>query len=224
MTFHNYIVNTNTIGWISILMLGSMLVSVEADLGTKDHHLRHASESYYKINDEMNDAEGYRLLSTSGNGTNTFKCEVPAEDCNNHGACNKEGTDCICDDGYLTFPDSDAEKCNYKQKKQWIAFTLEFIFGIFAGGSWYLERTDYGLIKISVLWLAPCFLFIVYLMYACFCAKDTEPSQKSDDGDCCAKCVGYIWGLTIVAWWLADWIIIASGNVKDGNGASMESW
>ena len=71
--------------------------------------------------------EDNRKLSATAN----FTCSVPAEDCDNHGSCNKDGTDCICNEGFLTWPHNQNEKCSYKQKKQSIAFALVLNFFIF---------------------------------------------------------------------------------------------
>ena len=242
MTFHMFC--TNNKGYTYPMLLtyvavaasamveeatASAMVEEATDVGGDNFQMNSETMTHYlRSEDKIQESDNFdRMLTTdnSNSSSDSFTCEFPAEDCSNHGSCNKEGNDCVCNDGYLTFPnETTTDKCSYKQKQQLIAFGLEFFFGLFGGGSWYLGRSNYALIKISVLWLAPCGMLILGILYACFCSKESTQKKKNSDNDGCADFIGGIWKFTLISWWLADWIMIAINDVKDGNGAAMESW
>lgn len=73
-----------------------------------------------------------RLLSLEGE-----PCLID-KDCNN-GKCEmySEGTQCVCDEGYLTV---DGDICNYKQRKSLTTFLLSFLVGVFGTDWFYLSR------------------------------------------------------------------------------------
>ena len=180
----------------------------------------YVEQSFY-LRSSYNNNKISRSLAESDN----FTCTVPAEDCNNHGGCNREANDCICDDGYLTFPKNNTNKCSYKQSKQWIAFILELFLGIFGAGNWYLGRNEYAAIKVCILWVFPCFSFLLTLFYTIICIKESKNSEKKNSNtEECGYCIGLLWSLTIFTWCVIDLIIIAIGDIEDGQGAPIESW
>jgi len=115
---------------------------------------------------------------------------------------------CKCMKGYANYPEDTPKKCSYIQKKQLVAFLLEFFlpFGVghFYGGIWWL-----GLIKLLLLVVSPIVLCITY---------------------CCAKNI-VLWYILSIAiplldfvWWLVDAILFGINYYKDSNGVPLQAW
>ena len=68
------------------------------------------------------------------NKTNILECQEGGIKCDlNHGKCQKNPDHnneyyCECNKGYITYPEDNEIKCNYKKKSQLIPFLLEIIF------------------------------------------------------------------------------------------------
>lgn len=47
--------------------------------------------------------------------SDTFNCTPNSSIACNNGICNENGTDCVCDDNYITYNSINNTKCNYKK-------------------------------------------------------------------------------------------------------------
>ena len=90
-----------------------------------------------------------------------FNCTNSEIDCSGNGICNENGTECICNYGYLTFYKTQEEyllnkpRCNYKGKLQ-IKALLYSIFLSFGSAYFYLGHSFIGTIQ---------FLFFFFVLY-----------------------------------------------------------
>jgi hypothetical protein len=154
----------------------------------------------------------------------TYNCTSDSQ-CN-HGRCIgfyskdflNETKICHCDKGYV---DYNGGTCNYKQKKQLIAFLLAFFLGEFGANWFYVGDSDVEYDGIGAL---KCILFVLAIVFsiASFCLI-----ADYDNG--CAglpAVISVLLWLIIIAWYMADWIRIAADpcNMKDPNGICLESW
>lgn len=81
-----------------------------------------------------------------------------------NGICNDVNT-CQCKSGYAQVNDSNGNQlCNYKLKKQWIAFLLElfFVIGI---GHFYCGRIVNGTVKLSAVFLVVTVDFLIKFLF-----------------------------------------------------------
>ena len=144
------------------------------------------------------------------NDCNNLMCSPPG------GSCSKESK-CICLQGYITIQSqNDHILCNYKQKKQLIAFILE-MFGLIGFGYIYIGFYFRGLMKIFVF-----FLIIVYgTKFIIFFLREKSDTQAA-----------YFFKLSIscscicfpIFWHFYDLVNFAFNNYKDSNGYLLESW
>merc|ERR1712087_708776 len=145
--------------------------------------------------------------------------------CDARGRCSTDDDGdwiCLCDDGYTTHPANDpgtAEEdqvfCNYKQKQQLTAFLLQWFFGYFGGGHWYVGLTTLAGWHLGVALFICCGTCCI----AAVAAGAQEPNALVAV-NCCA-CCGF---LGLFVWWLVDIIRFGMNWYKDGNGVELESW
>lgn len=137
-----------------------------------------------------------------------------------NGKCSKSNCDkcisgdvCQCPNGYAQDPDKEVtneeKSCQYKRKKQWVFFILEFLF-FFGIGHFYAHRVLYGLIK-----------FIVFaLIIICDWVIKTKviknyKSKKNFNVGMILAYIGYF------AWQIFDLIFIGINKFNDGKGIKL---
>lgn len=137
-----------------------------------------------------------------------FLC-LSRTDCNHHGECNENRSDCICEAGYVTFKSDD--KCNYEQKNRIIAFILHLLMFFIGAGEWYLGNIYLACIPIVLLfiWL----LFEIGLFCVTYCVDIKEDTIRNVQYF--MKCVI----LTLFTLWtFVEIVYIGNGIRKDSNG------
>jgi len=146
---------------------------------------------------------------------NSENCALPYATC-------LDANTCKCLEGFANFtPDEVAPSsffCFYTQKKQVVAFLLEFFVG--AGvGHLYSGRILFGIFKMSI--------FIGPLIIGCFMCLGITIFEKMENATCFGMtmiilaiatiCTGLVWQLT-------DIIIFGVNNYLDGNGVPLLHW
>ena len=125
---------------------------------------------------------------------------------------------CICDNGYTTYPLPEMDDpgdtliyCNYRQKKQQLAFVLSMTLGGSGADRWYL-----GLYLTAALKMG----WTLGLGCLCmgFCASVFHDCPALVGCYACSVFTG------IFVWCIVDWILIASNSLSDGNGVELEPW
>jgi TM2 domain. len=168
------------------------------------------STSYVAVNnDKFSD---YQALTTNFNCTPNIKDVA----CNYHGTCVYTGDDCVCDQQYITFNPIDNTKCNYKQKKKVTAFCLQFFFGSFGAGEWYLGNNKLagGMIAYT----------IGFFVFVCILSCIAGALCGESPGSLFIACVVCVWFIGLIIWTIYELVSIANGNRLDGNSAPMMDW
>ena len=127
-------------------------------------------------------------------------------------------TACICDFGFTTFPLDSIPQCNYKQKKQLVAFLLELFIG-FGGGHFYTERYVEASLKLV------SFLFGIYIICLFpLSAKCVSDKCDSDVLVIFVSCFYYLCAIGLATWFIYDLVMFGSNTYKDGNGIDLLPW
>lgn len=126
--------------------------------------------------------------------------------CSNRGNQLKNMTDCLCMEGYMTYPIDNKKKCNYEIKSMKLAVFLSFFLGILGADMFYLGYNLRGLLKFSL----PLLFIILTLMY-----RNRINNTK----------LYYMYilipiGLLILSW-IYDVLIISSGYMRDSNNIEL---
>lgn len=145
----------------------------------------------------------------------TKNCVAP------YGFCSDNNTVCKCLSGYANYvPEGESSYdyyCTYKQKKQIIAFLMEFFVSL-GTGHFYSGRILFGVFKLLIM-LGPLILSV--LMCCTAMLKDRDSSTCMGlfvmIGSCTFVCGGLIWQLV-------DVILFGINSYKDGNGVPLEHW
>jgi len=149
-------------------------------------------------------------------------CQFPPQCpdyCNFHGNYYGDYTNgtCLCDSGYLTHnPVDNHDQCGYEQKKQLIAFLLQFFVGLTGAADFYVGRIAEGEAKLILIVGSICVL-------RCATAA-VGLSLKDVSGP---WLIGVLCMLAIVScsvWWIADMGMYGMNNYLDGNGVRIQSW
>ena len=98
---------------------------------------------------------------------NIIECQENGPKCNlNNGKC--ISSNCQCFPGFITYPEDNPIKCNYKLRSTFVAFLLE-IFSCNGFGLFYIRKYFYALIK----FLGWIIMYIMYQKYAKFKEKNS---------------------------------------------------
>ena len=183
-----------------------------------------SGESNY-INDVFDDDEDDYV--TRDKNCNLTEYREQAERCDfSHMKCtdNKYLHHCSCKDGYITFPRNNTLYCNLKQKKQSIAFILEFCVG-FGAGHFYRHEYTMGILKLVAFLLGIVFICIFPITAKCI---------SDCDCDCCAVFISIIYYLYICGlafWYIWDLVYFGKNKYKDlsykdqvGKSIPLEHW
>lgn len=145
---------------------------------------------------------------------------------------------CICDEGWVTLPNSkkDDVMCCYKQKSQFMAFLLEFLFG-FGFGHFYIGNYFMGSLKCCTYIFICC---VSYLIIFCFCIKNDRHSsfkyERTNANETVVKfyssplsykifnailisCI-----LVYVIWQMTDIFMFGLNFFNDGNDVPLFPW
>lgn len=172
--------------------------------------------------DSSNSSSNYQQQSSSDDNKYFYKknivcsqqnCQLP------NGVCTDDNTTCKCLNGYANFEVKGQETygyyCTYVQKKQLVAFLLEF-FVSSGVGHFYAGRTLFGVMKLLVC-IAP--ILISILMCCAVLSKDNS------------NCWGLFVSITscgfvcaALVWQLVDIIMFGLNKYKDGNGVPLQHW
>ena len=132
---------------------------------------------------------------------------------------------CSCKPGYITFKDNENFTfCNYKQKKQLIAFLLEFCVGFGAG---HFYRNDFVMASLKLV------AFILGIVFIC-----TFPitAKAVTDCDCDELAVilsifYYLYLCGLAVWYIWDLVYFGTNRYLDysyqeeiGEGITFEPW
>lgn len=132
-----------------------------------------------------------------------------------HGVCFGNGTTCICDEFYGTYPDDSSTMCNYAKKSQLLAFLLESIIS-FGAGHFYILNLSYAIPKFLI--FAMGYTFFIALGILNKKREETDPTTLLISLAGCLSCV------TMIIWQLVDMIMFGMNNYEDGNGIALYPW
>lgn len=144
-------------------------------------------------------------------------------------------TVCKCAEGYANYEGQDSDDkntkvsnqngknkkvyCQYVQKKQLVAFLLEF-FASLGIGHFYCGRVIFGTIKL-VVFLGP----IIVGILTCCCGLTMKPDESTSN---CLSLVIVISSCTLccaaLIWQLVDCILFGINKYHDGNGVPLQHW
>jgi hypothetical protein len=147
-----------------------------------------------------------------------FKCVDTVASCSGQGVCSSNNATCICDQDFATFPVDAPNQCNYKMKKQLVAFLCELFLG-FGAGHFYTERyTDAGF-KLAA------FLFGIYIICLFpLSAKCISDKCDSDFLVVTVSCFYYLCAIGLAFWFIYDLVMFGMNKYMDGNGISLIPW
>ena len=150
-------------------------------------------------------------------GCNAQNCPLPYAYCTS-------GTNCHCSSGFANFRLASTNPtnnlpCQYTQKKQLVAFLLEFFFP-FGVGHFYSQRTVIGILKLLFIVATPC-LFCCLLCCGLF-SMDSLSSQKVFST--LSATLGLIYTIGLFAWVIVDLVFFGLNKYTDGNGVPLQEW
>lgn len=150
-------------------------------------------------------APGMNIVKNSSNIRGASALRVGSPPCHMNGKM-YNGT-CYCDSGYI------GATCDYKQKKQVVAFCLEFFIGPFGSGFFYM-----GLYKLAIGQLMTTLSGPILICFiACLCNKeDNDPGYM--------QCFELLWKLAWIVYWLTGVILIGQNKLNDGDNKPLEGW
>lgn len=115
---------------------------------------------------------------------------------------------CSCKDGYITYPNTTIKYCNLEQKKQVIAFFLEFCMG-FGAGHFYRGAYKMGALKLVA--------FIFGIVFIC-----SFPITAKYISDCDCECIAiilsilyYLYLCSLAVWYIWDLVYFGNNYYKD---------
>lgn len=143
--------------------------------------------------------------------TTVGTCKTP-KDCSYNGYCTDEGL-CHCDRGWVTHDPSNP--CGYEQKKQLIAFLLNFFLGKVCGaGYFYTGQMALGAGQVVLFW-SP--LFLTAVIGGCLLGGSESVSGAM-------SCLLYPIYLGAFGWWVAVTVRFGLNYIPDENGVSLMGW
>jgi len=133
---------------------------------------------------------------------------------------------CSCKEGYITYVDDEVnfKFCNYKQKKQLIAFLLELCVG-FGAGHFYRQEYTMASLKLVAFVLGLVFIFSFPITAKCI-----------SDCDCDALAIilsifYYLYLCGLAFWYIWDLVYFGNNDYLDysyidviGQGISLQPW
>lgn len=115
---------------------------------------------------------------------------------------------CSCKEGYITYPKNNSKYCNIEQKKQTIAFVLEFCVG-FGAGHFYRSAYTMGALKLTA--------FVFGIVFIC-----SFPITAKCISDCDCECIAvllsiiyYLYLCGLAVWYIWDLVYFGNNYYKD---------
>jgi hypothetical protein len=133
------------------------------------------------------------------------------------GKCILNGTDyfCLCSEYFDSYPQNGTLQCNYRKKKQYIAFFLE-TFLTYGAGHFYCENYQVAVPKL--VYFVFCYCLFIYLRML---------MKSKEDNNTAALIIALLACLFLtimLAWQLADIILYALNSYPDGYNISLYPW
>lgn len=144
----------------------------------------------------------------------TFVCRVPLYDCSNHGYCNDDATDCICNLGYKS-PNNSYVKCLMKQKSKMVTLLLESLIS-HGVGYYYIGNNQYFVVKFIVFILIWLFNISFFIFLGALHGSNLSEKRRKY-----AKIVVMILLPVLFGWYLFDIVLIATNQVLDANNIEL---
>ena len=147
------------------------------------------------------------FFDISQNVCNSQSCRLPFAYC-------RTPTICHCTKGYANYQESRTSSqftlpCTYVQKKQLIAFALEFFFPL-GVGHFYAKRITNGVLKLFFIILTPCLLLCVNI--------------SGKNGGVGTAALSTFYSVCTFAWFITDLILFGMNNYNDGNDVPLMEW
>jgi hypothetical protein len=181
---------------------------------------------YVQANNSFNElfSERIKYFETQSvtSGLNNFTCTPgpSSPECSYHGTCKKDGTECVCDEGYASTSNG-LEKCDYTEIPTWKPFLMEFFLGIPGGGGYfYLGYNGLGAGQLCYFWVG--------MIFACVAVCCGLVSFWKNDADvsacpaCGIMCFFILWILGFIAWQITALVMIGTASLLDSNGMPVE--
>jgi hypothetical protein len=133
--------------------------------------------------------------------------------CHN-GVCDNNST-CVCNKYYITYHSSNMpglSKCNYRQVSKLKAFLFSFLLGPTAMDLLYMGYIDNATAKL----LTPLFIILISIIMF-FIGKRQDRLKLIVASKICEL----VATITIIIWWMADWISILNNTYTDFNGIKL---
>ena len=146
-----------------------------------------------------------------------IKCDLDHMICTNKNYSHH----CSCKGGYITFPKNNSKYCNLVQKKQSIAFVLEFCVG-FGAGHFYRHDYTRGSLKLVAFVLGIVFIFSFPIT-----------AKYISDCDCdfiavLISIIYYLYLCALTVWYFWDIIYFGKNKYKDfsnkGKAVPLKHW
>jgi hypothetical protein len=169
-------------------------------------------EIYYlnKYN-QLYKAEKYETRRIFKYSNFTFVCDNADKDCGGKGQCFANKTDCECDVGYMSVPNSYV-KCTYSQKFLSTALILEGLLG-FGFGHLYRGNLIFFVGKFLFYFFSCCFNFCVFV----FVGAVSQSNVNKETYDYVKRSTCILVPL-MIGWYIVDLVMFFIGNYGDSNG------
>ncbi len=133
------------------------------------------------------------------------------------GQCILNGTDylCACSEYFDSYPQNATLQCNYRKKKQYIAFLLETLL-TYGAGHLYCENYQIAIPKL-IYWVF-CYCLFIYLRLLIKSKEDNNTTALI------ISLLACLFLTIMLAWQLADVIMYGLNSYNDGYDIQLYPW
>ena len=183
-------------------------------------------------NNDISSLRQYQVKKLRGlkdliTNNDTFQCSDNS-DCSGpeQGICIRTG-ECICKDFYITFPENNQIKCNYRKKSLQTTLTAQLLMS--GAGNILIGQNIRGSLQFI---FGPILLIISLAILICICNMPASSSNPS--GNCCTDMCGtpqflclvifiifMIVSVIFIFWGWVDAGLMAAGKIPDMNSVSL---